>query len=283
MAFYLHHLFFRNGGIMVYVNNLNLPHYQLKSILRQQAKLYEGTFYIKNRWRWIFRDDCRYRWNRLTEFLIQIGFAFYQKNVFEIGFGTGDLLFLFPSSCKVMGAELSKAAIEAIKSDPRIKQYSSFWFEQMKDDGSMPVPPENADIILCSHVLEHVPDDAKLLEQAVHFLKPGGFFVIFVPLEPAGFDPKHVRNYSPDTLKHLFEKLGLEILHQESNYHICFGPFRWMDHPARYNWPVLKGLEGIRNLLLTLIPYKTTRAIEEILVFMGIPAAQAMIVGRKSL
>ena len=250
-------------------------------ILSRQKELYEGDFYRRGRWRWTFRDDCRYRWHRLREYLTGAGFPLERQRVLELGFGSGDLLFLFSTSCSLMGIELSASAVDAIKQDPRLAHYNKTWFRSMEEDGTMPQPPAQADILINSHMLEHVPDDRETLRAVLPAVAPGGLLVTFVPLEPPGFDPKHVRTYSPHSLRRLMEDLDLEVLHLEENYRICSGPMRWMEHPARHDWPLLKSIEGIRNLLLTSIPYSTTRAIEELLLQWGVAASQAMVVARK--
>jgi SAM-dependent methyltransferase len=38
------------------------------------------------------------------------------------------------------------------------------------------------DILLCSHVLEHIPDDRKAMREICRVLKPDGFAIILVPL-----------------------------------------------------------------------------------------------------
>jgi len=253
----------------------------MHQILEEQRQRYEGPFYRRNRWRWVFRDDCRYRWHRLRETLQQLGFAAYRCSVLEIGFGSGDLLFSFPSSCRLMGLELARSAVEAVQADPRLATYREHWFETVGGDGALPAPPWPADIVLCSHVLEHVPDDRRLLEQARSLLRPGGLLVVFVPLESPGFDPKHVRCYTAASLMELVCSIGLELLHAEANYRICFGPLRWMDHPARHGWPALQWIEGVRNVLLTLIPHATTLALEELLIQLGAPATQVMAVAER--
>lgn len=45
------------------------------------------------------------------------------------------------------------------------------------------LPFENAsfDIILCNHVLEHIPDDTKAMQELYRILKPGGFGVFQIP------------------------------------------------------------------------------------------------------
>lgn len=39
------------------------------------------------------------------------------------------------------------------------------------------------DVILCNHVLEHVPDDAKAMRELLRVLKPGGWAIMQVPLK----------------------------------------------------------------------------------------------------
>jgi SAM-dependent methyltransferase len=73
------------------------------------------------------------------------------------------------------------------------------------------------DAILCSHVLEHVPDDAAAMRELHRVLAPGGWAIVMVPLDtgrqhtyedPTIVDPAerereflqhdHVRLYAPD-------------------------------------------------------------------------------------
>lgn len=43
-------------------------------------------------------------------------------------------------------------------------------------------PDDSFDVILCSHVLEHVPDDRRAMRELFRILKPGGFAILQVPL-----------------------------------------------------------------------------------------------------
>ena len=76
-------------------------------------------------------------------------------------------------------------------------------------------PDRSFDVIYCSHVLEHVPNDKKALREFYRVLKRGGWAILLVPVEAdetfedlSITDPKerlrlfgnpgHVRRYGPD-------------------------------------------------------------------------------------
>ena len=48
---------------------------------------------------------------------------------------------------------------------------------------ALPFEDNTYDFILCNHVLEHIPDDLKAMEELYRVLKPGGTAILQVPLE----------------------------------------------------------------------------------------------------
>ena len=46
----------------------------------------------------------------------------------------------------------------------------------------MEYPDESFDVIYCSHVLEHVPDDCKAMRESPRVLKRGGWAILLVPI-----------------------------------------------------------------------------------------------------
>lgn len=98
----------------------------------------------------------------------------------------------------------------------------------------LPFADNAFDVILCNHVLEHIPDDAKAMRELYRVLRPGGFGVLQVPLknsldktfeDPGITDPKerqrlfgqydHVRQYGMDYF-HRLEEAGFRT---ERNYY----------------------------------------------------------------
>jgi len=85
------------------------------------------------------------------------------------------------------------------------------------------------DVILCNHVLEHIPDDKKAMKELLRVLKPGGWAILLVPLDlsrektfedPSIVSPEererffgqrdHVRWYGQD-YQHRLEQAGFTV------------------------------------------------------------------------
>jgi SAM-dependent methyltransferase len=54
------------------------------------------------------------------------------------------------------------------------------------DITNMSLPDESYDVVYASHVLEHVPDDKKAVEEIYRILKPGGMAILPVPINSMG-------------------------------------------------------------------------------------------------
>jgi SAM-dependent methyltransferase len=97
------------------------------------------------------------------------------------------------------------------------------------DITNIPYAENTFDVILCSHVLEHIPDDQQAMSELYRVLKPGGWVLILVPFDteraetfedPNIVDPKertrlfgqhdHVRIYGRDLMDRL-ERAGFTV------------------------------------------------------------------------
>jgi SAM-dependent methyltransferase len=99
-------------------------------------------------------------------------------------------------------------------------EYTSADFEPGRamvqmDITAIQYPENHFDVIYCSHVLEHVPNDCQAMREFYRVLKPGGWAILQVPItadrtveDPSVTDPgerkrlfgqeDHVRRYGPD-------------------------------------------------------------------------------------
>jgi SAM-dependent methyltransferase len=66
------------------------------------------------------------------------------------------------------------------------------------DIHQIPFEENRFDVVLCNHVLEHVKDDIKAMQEIYRVLKPGGFAIIqvpfFAPLEAVTFEDNSITN-----------------------------------------------------------------------------------------
>lgn len=77
---------------------------------------------------------------------------------------------------------------------------------------SIPLGDETVDTILCTQVLEHVPDAAKALRELHRVLKPGGIAILTVPQYwPLHEEPHDFRRYT---------RIGLEQLVLENDFDV---------------------------------------------------------------
>jgi SAM-dependent methyltransferase len=102
---------------------------------------------------------------------------------------------------------------------------------------------ESFDVILCNHVLEHIPDDRQAMRELYRVLKTGGWAVLLVPItvqktfeDPSITDPAererlfgqhdHVRRYGPDYV-HRLEEAGFAVKRIPATDMVAAARFRY--------------------------------------------------------
>ncbi|MEM6347979.1 MAG: methyltransferase domain-containing protein [Bacteroidota bacterium] len=93
------------------------------------------------------------------------------------------------------------------------------------DITQMEFPENKFDFILCSHVLEHVPNDTLAMSELYRVLKPGGWGILQVPIEM-----DREQTYEDDSITSPEERK------------IAFGQF---DHVRVYGRDYIKRLEYV--------------------------------------
>jgi SAM-dependent methyltransferase len=136
-----------------------------------------------------------------------------RKRILDYGSGWGTFLLRWPSArADVFCFDISRSAMRLLAEAGRMvgRPVGGLIVDE---DGRL--VQGDFDLILCSHVLEHVPSDEDIFQKLVEALKPGGHIVINVPINEMWKDPKHVRKYTLESLSHLFQICSLEIMHSE--------------------------------------------------------------------
>ena len=179
----------------------------------------------------------------------------------DLGCNDGALsLYMAGRGCRVLGVDLAENAVLTARAGAERHGVIGAEFRQI-DFVRDWTAPAAFDLVLCSHVIEHVPDDEAFLKKIAFSLKPGGALVLFTPTvhsilyrwhglrgKPFPFDEEvgHLRRY---------EKAGLSALASRAGFAVeCV---TYLDSPLREltiipkplrKLQVILSLPGIRSL-----------------------------------
>jgi SAM-dependent methyltransferase len=153
------------------------------------------------------------------------------RRVLEVGCGEGNLgRVLKERGCHVTGLELvpEVAAVAA-------RHLDDVRVADVEADG-FPFAPASFDAVIFADVLEHLVDPWRVLREAVELLAPGGCVIASTPnLQHHGIvwgllrgrwryrargitDFGHLRFFTLQTIRGLFEQSGLSLVHVGRNY-----------------------------------------------------------------
>lgn len=137
-------------------------------------------------------EDIRYQVHRMTYDIIS-GLVPKEGTAIDIGCGRGHLLDVLKSKTKLKltGADFSPRAVDIIKN----KGFDAKLFDVRHYS---PNGDQNAyDVVIASHIIEHINDDNKFLELLARLAKPTGIVIIATPREAVLQQTvEHVRGYT---------------------------------------------------------------------------------------
>lgn len=173
-------------------------------------------------------------------------------HVLDVGCGVGTLsLWLANQGAKVRGLDVSPRAISIATNAAQALGLDNVTFNV----GELQPGKEKYDLVLCSEVIEHVPDDQKLLDLIWTHLKPGGQLVLTTPsrelwLYRLGYYRRfdqavgHLRRYTVAEVVSLATQTGFEVECQRA----VEGPLR----NILFTSPLGILIKGIRGPLVPL-------------------------------
>lgn len=82
-----------------------------------------------------------------------------------------------------------------------------------------PLPANSVDCVLCTEVLEHLPDPQACVDEMHRLLRAGGLVLASVPFfYPVHADPYDFQRFTEDGLRHLFREFKTVEVHRMGGY-----------------------------------------------------------------
>ncbi len=177
------------------------------------------------------------------------------NSIIEIGAGEGSILKRLSElemADELYALEISPSGVATInnKNISRLKECTLF------DGYNVPYDDKRFDLVILSHVVEHLEYPRKLIFEAKRIAK---YILIEVPLEDSVRLPwnfvfnkvGHINFYSPKTIRSLVQSCNLEVINQITT------------NPSKESYTYKKGKKGIVNYyikgyLLKLFPFIAT-------------------------
>lgn len=135
--------------------------------------------------------------------------------ILDVGFGAGhSICALATRGAQCTGVEVVLGAARHVVTEARARGLAGKVHPAVADGCSLPFLDSSFDLVVSSHVIEHLRDDATAIREIGRVLRPGGSLILLVPNERYGVGNElHYRNYTQAIVKELGEHAGLELGH----------------------------------------------------------------------
>jgi len=193
------------------------------------------------------------------------------------------MLFCFDKSSKLAGLELSDQVVDEVSGFGRRKGFSKMDLRVFDERSAISsLWPCHFDVVISSHVLEHISQPELALRDLLTILKHGGLAILVVPInELPGEDLNHFYFFTTESLGDLARSEGLEV--ERSVECDCL----WdMLSPLAYRLqrkgsPFLKLVSFAINGVTSVLPLLVLEWIDAILLKCGYKPRQVFLVARK--
>lgn len=236
-----------------------------------------NSYYSKPAWWFRWRYDTQIKRKTIFALLKRQKTDWSGSVIFDLGFGSGDVLFSFPEDCEIYGLELSPSAIKQALNRAEKKGYAKFGFFEAQNNTSIPLNSDFADVVIASHVLEHVDDDMACLQELYRILKMGGCLTVLIPINEHYQDLNHLRKYDFESFKKLCEQCNFHFVYGFENEYLFYFVEKLYWKYQEGKWDALPNFFRIFfNLLTAPLPYFLYRLSDVFFkIFTSLPPRQA--------
>jgi succinoglycan biosynthesis protein ExoA len=123
----------------------------------------------------------------------------YLRDVLRLPSTGGDVLMVAPGALQPWLRSLESVRLVSVDLESPLADVQA-------DVIDLPFDDDSFDLVVCLHVLEHVPDDRKAIAEFMRVLRPGGTAVLQVPPDPVEKTVEDLSVTSPEERERLFDQ-----------------------------------------------------------------------------
>jgi SAM-dependent methyltransferase len=197
-----------------------------------RERLVEG---LKQNLAWLIASSQTIRWATEKIALREVFEALKLSNsrcAADLGCGGAHYIIdlLVPLSTRVLGVEIDeknlRIAAGRLAAEPRKNCIALI----RASTDNVPIPDRSVDLILCTQVLEHLPDIRKGVSEMHRILRQGGVAVMSIPIPPDPHpNPEHLhKDFTPEVLDCILESVGFKILQRRRCMYAISRAVAWL-------------------------------------------------------
>ncbi|MBL8026597.1 MAG: class I SAM-dependent methyltransferase [Fibrobacteres bacterium] len=204
-----------------------------------------------------------------------------RKILLEFGFGSG---FLIKRLAQQQTAELLVGCDISVSNTIKLRQNCRL--QGIDNVIGLPISPYStslalkdsvADLVICSHVIEHVADDISFINEMHRILKPNGHAIIMLPINEEQLDvPTHLRKYTVAQVKDLFcEKFSIQNIGTNDVFS------HWIRTVGLCNCSLNWLMKKVLIFILSLFPLRALLKVDKMLMFLSFRPSEVFFIAQK--
>jgi SAM-dependent methyltransferase len=191
----------------------------------------------------------------LRQLVRDLGLRLKNRRVFDYGFGAGAFFLECPRSARLFGVELDPVAVEETATHLRARGFGEVRLAPLDPARwrENELLHQRYDLVVCSHVLEHIEEPVALLKALAACLEPQGVLLVLLPLNERRRDPHHLHAITPALARGWADQAGLEIRREFTSDHACYWPQPWFATKGVWDRAIAQALSlglGLAALLV---------------------------------
>jgi ubiquinone/menaquinone biosynthesis C-methylase UbiE len=202
------------------------------------------------------------------------------KRVLDVGFGSGEMLAVFDESCEVCGVEISECSKQLFLRKGKKFRKIKIIIQDLNLNPKLNFNKGFFDIIILSHILEHIIDYKKIIKEIYRIVKTDGTIFIALPLIHNCDIKLHSVEVSIKKIIKEVRRAGFHTIYSEKNLYTPQLPLVYIEDKSPIRL-IVSNFSFLLNFLLSISGYNSLKFLDMVFAKLKLKPRQQIIVVKK--